>query len=96
MAKNNPNLVLLHSPHGLGKGKAIKNAVNSSRGKIVTFMDVDLATDLACLPKLLQVVQQKGGMAIGSRHIKGAHVQRHATRTLFSLTYNVGCEAAVS
>jgi hypothetical protein len=34
-------------------------------------------------------VQQKGGMAIGSRHIKGAQVQRHATRTLFSLTFNL-------
>lgn len=88
MAKFNPNIVLLHSTTRLGKGKAIKNAVNSSRGKIVTFMDVDLATDLACLPKLLAVVQQKGGMAIGSRHIQGANVQRHAKRTLFSLTYN--------
>ena len=27
-------------------------------------------------------------MAIGSRHIEGANVQRHAKRTLFSLTYN--------
>ena len=88
MAKFNPNIVLLHSTTRLGKGKAIKNAVNSSRGKIVTFMDVDLATDLACLPKLLDVVHQKGGMAIGSRHIEGANVQRHAKRTLFSLTYN--------
>ena len=88
MARFNPNIVLLHSTTRLGKGKAIKNAVNSSRGKIVTFMDVDLATDLACLPKLLDVVQQKGGMAIGSRHIQGANVQRHAKRTLFSLTYN--------
>jgi glycosyltransferase involved in cell wall biosynthesis len=88
MAKFNPNIVLLHSTTRLGKGKAIKNAVNSSRGKIVTFMDVDLATDLSCLPKLLDVVHQKGGMAIGSRHIEGASVQRHAKRTLFSLTYN--------
>ena len=39
-------------------------------------MDVDLATDLACLPKLLDTVKQKGGMAIGSRHISGANVQR--------------------
>jgi len=89
MAKVNPNLILLHSPNRLGKGKAIKNAVYSSRGKIITFMDVDLATDLTCLPKLLDTVRQKGGMAIGSRHVGGANVQRHPKRTLFSLTYNV-------
>ncbi len=89
MTKGTPNLVLLHSPNRLGKGKAIKNAVDISKGKIVAFMDVDLATDLECLPKLYEVVNKKGGMAIGSRHVKGAFVQRHAARTFFSLTFNL-------
>jgi glycosyltransferase involved in cell wall biosynthesis len=89
MATQNPSLRLLHSPSRLGKGKAIKNAVNASSGKIVAFMDVDLATDLACLPQLYAVVQQKGGMAIGSRHVAGSQVERRASRTLFSLTFNV-------
>ena len=88
MANVNPNLRLLHSKERLGKGKAIRNAVNCSQGQIIAFMDVDRATDLACLPKLLDTVKQKGGMAIGSRHIPGSNVQRHAKRTLFSLTYN--------
>jgi len=88
MAKVNPNLCLLHSPERLGKGKAIKRAVNHSRGKIITFMDVDLATDLVCLPKVLTIVKENGGMAIGSRHVTGAVVQRHTKRTLFSLAYN--------
>jgi glycosyltransferase AglD len=89
MAKHNPNLILLHSPERLGKGKGIKNALCTSKGKFITFMDVDLATDLACLPKLLQIVKTNGGMAIGSRHIEGSCVQRRVTRTLFSLTYNL-------
>lgn len=88
IAQSNPNLILLHSTARLGKGKAIKNAVQASKGKIVAFMDVDLATDLGCLPKLYDVVKRDGGMAIGSRHIKGAYVQRSTKRTLFSLTYN--------
>lgn len=88
MAESNSNLVLLHSPTRLGKGKAIKNAVNASKGKIVAFMDVDLATDLACLPKLFEVVKRNGGMAIGSRHVEGSCVHRRLSRTLFSLTYN--------
>jgi glycosyltransferase involved in cell wall biosynthesis len=88
MAQANSNLILLHSSKRLGKGKAIKNAVQASKGKIVAFMDVDLATDIACLPKLYGVVRRGGGMAIGSRHVKGAYVQRNTKRTLFSLTYN--------
>ncbi len=89
MAKSNPNLVLLHSTARLGKGKAIKKALSTSKGKIITFMDVDLATNLECLQQLLQVVQEHGGMAIGSRHIAGSRVQRRVTRTMFSLTYNL-------
>lgn len=89
MAQSNPHIFLLHSPSRLGKGKAIKKAVSSSKGKIIAFMDVDLATNLECLPQLLRVVKEKGGMAIGSRHIAGSRVQRRVTRTLFSLTYNL-------
>ena len=88
MAKTNPNLVLLHSTNRLGKGKGIKNALSKSKGKFITFMDVDLATDLKCLPQLLQVVKENGGMAIGSRHIEGSRVQRRISRTMFSLAYN--------
>jgi glycosyltransferase involved in cell wall biosynthesis len=88
MAESNPNLVLLHSANRLGKGKGIKNAVQAARGKFIAFMDVDLATELTCLPKLYTAVKQSGGMAIGSRHITGANVQRNTKRTLFSLTYN--------
>jgi dolichyl-phosphate beta-glucosyltransferase len=40
------------------------------------------------LPELLRIVKQDGGMAIGSRHVAGARVQRRFTRTLSSLTYN--------
>lgn len=89
LAKHNPNLFLIHSPSRLGKGKGIKNALCVSKGKFITFMDVDLATDLACLPELLQIVKTKGGMAIGSRHIEGSRVQRRLSRTLFSLSYNL-------
>ena len=89
IAKHNHNLLLLHSPTRLGKGKAIKNAVCASKGKIITFMDVDLATNLECLPQLLQVVKANRGMAIGSRHIGGSRVQRRVSRTLFSLIYNL-------
>jgi glycosyltransferase involved in cell wall biosynthesis len=88
MAEHNPHLLLLHSPKRLGKGKGIKNALSHSKGQYITFMDVDLATDLSCLPELLRVVKANRGMAIGSRHLKNSRVQRRPTRTLFSLTYN--------
>jgi glycosyltransferase AglD len=89
MTTVNPNLTLLHSPVRLGKGKAIKRALSFSRGNVIIFMDVDLATDLKCLPYVLDTVKQHGGMAIGSRHVEGSSVQRCLSRTLFSLVYNL-------
>jgi glycosyltransferase involved in cell wall biosynthesis len=84
MAKDNPNLFLLHSPKRLGKGKGIKNALSFSKGKIITFMDVDLATNLDCLPQLLQVVKENEAWQSGPGHIKGSVVQRRASEDLFS------------
>jgi glycosyltransferase involved in cell wall biosynthesis len=89
LAKSNSHIVFLHSPVRLGKGEAIKRAVRSAKGDIIVFMDVDLATSLAYLPKIVKLAQARRGMAIGSRHVKGAKVQRRVSRTLFSLIYNL-------
>jgi len=89
MSKHNPNLTLLHSPVRLGKGKAIKNALKKAKGNIIVFMDVDLATSLKCLPRILELVKETGGMVIGSRHVEGSKVQRRVSRTVFSLGYNL-------
>jgi glycosyltransferase involved in cell wall biosynthesis len=84
-----PNLSFQHSPVRLGKGKAIKNAVSSAKGEVIVFMDVDLATSLDCLPQVIKQVEEHGGMVIGSRHVAGSRVHRRASRTLFSLAYNL-------
>jgi glycosyltransferase involved in cell wall biosynthesis len=84
-----PNLSFQHSPVRLGKGKAIKNALNSAKGEVIVFMDVDLATNLSHLPQVLKLVEKNGGLVIGSRHVEGARVRRGASRTMFSLAYNL-------
>jgi glycosyltransferase involved in cell wall biosynthesis len=89
LAEKNLKVSFLHSPARLGKGKAIKNALGKAKGDVIVFMDVDLSTSLKSLPQVLTLVRKHGGMAIGSRHIKGSKVQRHISRTLFSLAYNM-------
>ena len=89
LSQNNSHLNLLHSPVRLGKGKAIKRALHSANGDIIVFMDVDLATSLKHLPQIVKLAQANRGMGIGSRHVKASRVQRHFSRTLFSLTYNL-------
>jgi glycosyltransferase involved in cell wall biosynthesis len=89
LSQSYPHLRLLHSPARLGKGKAIKKALASTKGDVIVFMDVDLSTSLDYLPQIVQLAQRHRGMAIGSRHVKGAKVQRRISRALFSLTYNL-------
>jgi hypothetical protein len=53
-------------------------------------MDVDLSTDLAALPALLEpLLQRRGDIAIGSRLSPGAEVTRGAKREFISRSYNL-------
>jgi glycosyltransferase AglD len=89
LVQGNSQLALLHSSVRLGKGKAVKNALRLAKGDVVVFMDVDLASSLRYLPQIVNLAREHRGLAIGSRHVKGSKVQRHISRTLFSLMYNL-------
>jgi len=79
----------LHSPKRKGKGKAIKDAFRTSRGEILTFMDVDLSTDISYFPKLIDAIKNGADIAIGSRHLKESKIERSLTREFFSRSYNL-------
>jgi glycosyltransferase involved in cell wall biosynthesis len=89
LAKNDSHVRLMHSATRRGKGKAVKKGLGAAAGDIVVFMDVDLATSLAFLPRIVELAKTRGGLAVGSRHVKGSRVQRSFKRTLSSLTYNL-------
>lgn len=78
----------LHSDERSGKGAALNRAFQSSAGKIVVFMDADLATNLQCLSGMLEQIERGYDIVIGSRHINGSKVERPFSRTITSLVYN--------
>ncbi len=60
-----------------GRGLALRTAWLVSKADIVAYMDVDLSTDLTALQPLVAAVAEQGyDIAIGSRLIKGARVER--------------------
>ena len=60
-----------------GRGLALRTAWLASEADIVAYMDVDLSTDLAALQPLVGAVAEQGyDIAIGSRLIRGARVER--------------------
>jgi glycosyltransferase involved in cell wall biosynthesis len=73
-----------------GRGRALRAAWSASRAQVVTYMDVDLSTDLrALLPLVAPLLSGHSDLAIGTRLAGGARVARGPKRELISRSYNV-------
>lgn len=74
-----------------GRGRALKKAWLESDADIVSYMDVDLSTDLEGLPDIVQAIERDGyDIAIGSRLLPGSHViGRPFKRELISRAYSL-------
>ena len=73
-----------------GRGRALRAAWSASRADVVTYMDVDLSTDLrALLPLVAPLLSGHSDVAIGTRLASGSRVVRGPKRELISRSYNV-------
>jgi len=71
-----------------GRGLALREAWLSSDADIVSYMDVDLSTDIAHLPELIAMVAERGcDVAIGTRLAKGSKTDRQLKREITSRGY---------
>ena len=79
-----------------GRGRALRKAWLESDADILTYMDVDLSTDLAAFPPLVRAIGEEGfDLAVGSRLMKGASVsKRTLKREITSRSYNTIIKAA--
>ena len=71
-----------------GRGRALRHVWMESTADIVSYMDVDLSTDLAHFPQLVKSVEEGSHVAIGSRLVKGAKVERSFKREFISRSYS--------
>ena len=73
-----------------GRGRALKTAWSSSDSDLMSYMDIDLSTDLNIFPKLLQSVKNKDcSIAVGSRLLKSSNViGRSIKRAFISRCYS--------
>lgn len=74
---------------GKGRGRAVKKVWSESDCDILTYMDVDLATELSALPPLVEAILSGGfDLAVGSRLLKPRLTTRGLRRELISRFYN--------
>jgi len=73
-----------------GRGRALAAAWPTSDARVVSYMDVDLSTDLsALLPLVAPVISGHSQVSIGSRLVAGSRVRRGPKREVISRVYNI-------
>ena len=83
-----PGVNYLYLPQK-GRGRALRAAWMDSTADIVSYMDVDLSTDLGHFPQLIDSLNEGFDVAIGSRLSKGSRVKRSFRREVVSRGYNL-------
>lgn len=72
-----------------GRGRALKKAWSQSKKELLSYMDIDLSSDILYFPKLIKALENGADIAIGSRLAKGAKVfGRTLIREIMSRGYS--------
>jgi glycosyltransferase involved in cell wall biosynthesis len=72
-----------------GRGRALKNVWAESAADLLTYMDVDLSTDLTAFPPLVEALMSgRFDLASGSRLLESSLTTRRKKRELISRCYN--------
>jgi putative flippase GtrA len=73
-----------------GRGRALRAVWSASPAPVLSYMDVDLSTDLAALlPLVAPLISGHSDLAIGTRLSRGSRVVRGAKRQIISRGYNL-------
>ncbi|MFC1729993.1 dolichyl-phosphate beta-glucosyltransferase [candidate division KSB1 bacterium] len=79
-----------------GRGRALRKAWTSTKADIVSYMDVDLSTDLEAFPVLIEALAFRGyDVATGSRLMSGSRTKRCLKRNILSKGYNLIVKTAL-
>ncbi len=70
-----------------GRGRMVKYAWKKSEADVLSYMDIDLSTDLNAFPPMARAILDGCDVAIGSRQYKGADVERSFKREAISRGY---------
>ena len=73
-----------------GRGRALRKAWTETKADIVSYMDVDLSTDLEAFPVLIEALAYRNyDVATGSRLMSGSRTKRGVKREILSRGYNL-------
>jgi len=89
LSKKYAYVIHLHSDARQGRGKALNRAFKAASGEVLCYIDVDLATDMKYLEKLVRAISVDGyDFATGSRIMPESDAKRPFKREFASRGYN--------
>lgn len=88
LSKQYKKIKHIHSGKRLGRGRALTRAFKKSDGEIMIYMDVDLATDLKSLRRLIKEIENGADVSTGSRYAEGSKTRRAFKRLVASKGFN--------
>ena len=87
LSKELSNLECRHIPEA-GRGRALSLAWQASDADVLSYMDIDLSTDLGAFPRLVSLVADQGyDVAAGTRLGQGSETRRSLKREVLSRGY---------
>lgn len=87
LAKRKGVMLLQRKENG-GKGSALRAAIPRCRGRVIGFIDPDLAVPMRYVRPAAERVLGGCDIVIGSRYVKGARYRRRTSRLIISRTCN--------
>lgn len=88
--------VVFHHLAIRGRGSALRHAWTRSNADVVCYTDVDLSTELAALPRIVDAILVEGyDLATGSRLMRASRTQRSFKREVISRAYNLLVKAVL-
>jgi len=77
-----------HRLNQKGRGRALKSTWLQSNADFVSYMDVDLSTNLKAVPEMMELFEKGSDVVLGSRLIAGANITRCWYREILSRGWN--------
>jgi glycosyltransferase involved in cell wall biosynthesis len=87
LAKKFPRVRAFHLDQK-GRGRALKTVWSQSTADVVSYMDVDLSTNVIFFPLLIHGIALGYDVAIGSRLLQASQTRRSVKREIVSRGYN--------
>jgi hypothetical protein len=88
LSKAYKNVAYIYTPNP-GKGHGVLSAWKSSNADIMSYMDVDLATDIKDFKNLIEKIVKGYDVSVGSRYHKKSKVHRKLIRVFISRVYQI-------